>query len=311
MCAIAQTRSVRRRTLSLADLCRASGGIEASRTPRSGVRGAASDRPHETPHLPALDPTVLAQNRLLATVHPDEMQRFAEILTVRPFGLGEIINEPYEPITTVIFPIDAVMSVVAETSTGEQVEAGTIGNEGMVGIAPFLGAESSVLRTMCQIPGDALVAPVGALLAKADGALATAARRYALSFMTMASQGAACNRLHTVEQRAARWLLMINDRHPRNPFQLTQEFFAVMLGTTRPTVSLAATTLRKAGLIEYTRGQMTVLDRPALEEMACECYALITDEYERATGARLRPGVADMRPSLDVVAEVERVVGTE
>ena len=165
------------------------------------------------------------------------------------------------PTTRVIFPIDAVMSVVAETGNREQVEAGTIGNEGVVGIAPFLGAESSVLRTMCQIPGTALLGDAAALLAKADGAVATAVRRYAFSFMTMAAQGAACNRLHTVEQRGARWLLMINDRHPRNPFQLTQEFFAIMLGTTRPTVSLAATTLRKAGLIEYTRGQ-TELDVP-------------------------------------------------
>jgi CRP-like cAMP-binding protein len=187
---------------------------------------------------------------------------------------------------------------VAETSNGDQVEAGTVGSDGVVGIAPFLGAQSSVLRSMCQIPGTALVADVSELLAKADGAMATAVRRYAFSFMTMASQGAACNRLHGVEQRAARWLLMINDRLERNPFHLTQEFFAVMLGTTRPTVSLAAATLRNAGLINYVRGQMTIVDRNGLEEVACECYALITDEYERSLGTRLRPDIPDQQPSM-------------
>jgi CRP-like cAMP-binding protein len=141
---------------------------------------------------------------------------------------------------------------------------------------------------MCQIPGTALVAEVGLLLARADGALATAARRYALSFLTMASQGAACNRLHPIEMRAARWLLMVNDRIERNPFELTQEFFAIMLGTTRPSVTLAADSLRTAGLIEYRRGMITILDRGGLERAACECYALITDEYERAMRTPLR-----------------------
>jgi CRP-like cAMP-binding protein len=234
------------------------------------------------------DVATLRRNRLLATVHDQELARFADILTLKAFGTGEIVSEPYEQITEVLFPIDGVFSVVAETADGSQVEAGTIGNEGVVGLAPFLGSQSSVLRTMCQVPGTALVAEVGPLLAKADGAMATAARRYAMAFLTMASQGAACNRLHSIEQRAARWLLMVHDRLDRNPFELTQEFFAVMLGTTRPSVTLAAEALRRAGLIEYRRGKVTVVDRAGLEDAACECYALITDEYERATGARLR-----------------------
>ena len=245
--------------------------------------------------MPTLDTDTLRGNRLLATVHEDELVRFADILALREYGLGQVVSEPREKITHIIFPLDGVFSVVAQTADGREVEAGTIGNEGVVGLAPFLGAESSLLRSMCQIRGTALVADTGTLLAKADGALATAARRYALSFMTMASQGAACNRLHSIEQRAARWLLMINDRLDRNPFELTQEFMAIMLGATRPSVSLAASVLKKAGLIDYQRGRITIVDRPGLEAVACECYELISDEYERSTGALLRRRPSDER----------------
>ncbi len=261
--------------------------------------------------MPALHTSVLGGNRLLATVHPDELSRFADILTVREFGIGQVVNEPQTKVTEVIFPMDSLFSIIAESGNGDRVEAGLTGPEGVVGIAPFLGAESSGLKSLCQIPGTALVANADTLLARADGALATAVRRYALSFMTMASQGAACNRLHSIEQRAARWLLMIADRIERSPFQLTQEFFAVMLGSTRPTVSLAATSLRKAGLIEYARGHMSIIDRAGLEEVACECYAVITDEYERATGARIRPGIAAVRPSPRLLTNDDAMTGSE
>jgi CRP-like cAMP-binding protein len=238
--------------------------------------------------MPPIPHAELLRNRLLATVHENELSRFADILRIRPFRRGEVVSEPGEPITEVIFPIDGVFSVVAETSDGAQVEAGTIGHDGVVGLAPFLGNEASLLRSMCQVPGTALVADVGQLLARADGALATAARRYALTFMTMASQGAACNRLHPIEQRAARWLLMVHDRIDRNPFELTHEFFGVMLGANRPSVTLAASKLRDAGAIEYHRGQVTILDRALLEGITCECYDVITAEFERVMRTPLR-----------------------
>ena len=241
------------------------------------------------------DLATLRRNRLLATIHEAELARFADILQVRPFDKGEVVSEPGDKIREVIFPLDAVFSVVATTPDGHEVEAGTVGMDGVVGLAPFLGAESSLLRSMCQIPGTALVAEVGLLLAKADGAMASAARRYAHSFMTMAGQGVACNRLHAIEPRMARWLLMVHDRIERNPFELTHEFLAIMLGANRPSVSLAAAVLKQAGLIHYQRGRMTILDRAGLEDVACDCYALITAEYERSTGARLRPGIADVR----------------
>jgi CRP-like cAMP-binding protein len=229
-----------------------------------------------------------SRNRLLTTVHLAELNRFAELFRVQEFPNGHVVSEPGEPITQAIFPLDSVFSVVAATSDGDQVEAGMIGHEGVVGVAPFLGTDATLLRTMCQIPGQALVADTGSLLARADGALLTAARRYALSFMTMASQGAACNRLHAIEQRGARWLLMVNDRVDRNPFELTHEFFSIMLGATRPTTTHAAARLRRLGAIEYRRGRVTILDRPLLETIACECYETITTEYERALRTTLR-----------------------
>ena len=241
--------------------------------------------------------TATAQrNLLLATLHESELARLTDLLDLRPFASGQIVTEAGEPVREIMFPIDGVFSVVATFPEGQEVEAGLIGNEGVVGLAPFLGAESSVLRTMCQIPGSALVASTGEVLAMTNGGLASAARRYAHSFMTMAGQGAGCNRLHPIEQRAARWLLMVHDRIDRNPFELTHEFLAVMLGATRPSVSLAAAAMKRAGLIEYQRGRMTIRDRPGLEDVACDCYEKITDEYERSTGARLRPGVAGLRP---------------
>jgi CRP-like cAMP-binding protein len=238
--------------------------------------------------MPPAAVTDFLRNRLLSTVHHNELERFIDILELTKFGRGAVHAEPGEPVKTVVFPIDAVFSVVAESAEGDQIEAGIIGNEGAVGIAPFLGAESILLRTMCQIPGTGLIADVGPLIARADGALATAVRRYAVVFMTMASQSAACIRLHPVERRAARWLLMASDRVDRNPFELTQEFWAMMLGVARPSVSVVAGELKRAGLISYTRGQLTILDRPGLEQLTCECYGIITEQYRLSLGTNLR-----------------------
>ena len=230
----------------------------------------------------------LLRNRLLATVHLNELERFTDLLELRRFGRGAVHTEPGESVKTVVFPIDGVFSVVAESAEGDQVEAGIIGNEGVVGLAPFLGADSVLLRTMCQIPGTGLVADVAPLIARADGALATAVRRYAVVFMTMASQSAACIRLHPVERRAARWLLMASDRVDRNPFELTQEFWAMMLGVARPSVTVVAGELKRAGLISYSRGRLTILDRPGLEQLTCECYGIITEQYRLSLGTSLR-----------------------
>jgi hypothetical protein len=235
-----------------------------------------------------VEPTLMTRNRLLATMHPVELESFTTVFAVREARSGDVACEPHKAITEVVFPINAVYSMVGETSNGERMAIWPIGNEGVIGMAPFLGAESSVLRTICQVPGTVLVASIGDLYPRADGALVTAIRRYALACLTMAGQGAVCNRLHSVEQRVSRWLLMLDDRVDHRPFGLTHEFFAIMLGSSRPTISVAVVKLRKAGLIEYQRGRMAIVDRGGLEQLACECYQLTTIEYERATRAPMR-----------------------
>lgn len=244
--------------------------------------------------MPPATVAELARNRLLATLHHDELERFTELLSLRRFERGEEQANPGEPTREVIFPVDALFSIVAESSDGAQIEAGMVGSDGAVGLPPFLGAQSTMLRTMCQVPGTGYVADAGHLLARADGALATAIRRYALVFLTMASQGAACMRLHSVEQRAARWLLMVHDRVERDSFELTQEFLAVMLGVARPSVSKVAGRLKRRGLIDYTRGNVTILDRAGLEALTCECYGIIAEEYRRSLGPATTSSV---RPS--------------
>lgn len=194
--------------------------------------------------MPADDAALLTRNRLLATMPAGDLAELATLFELQTWEAGDMLHQPGARVEEVVFPTESVFSVMAETEDGQQVEAGTIGHEGAVGLPPFLDFDSSLLRTMCQIRGEALVARADVLLARPDGALVRAVRRYALAFMTMASQGAACNRLHGIEQRAARWLLMVSDRIDRTPFELTHEFFAVMLGTTRPSVSLAAATLK-------------------------------------------------------------------
>jgi CRP-like cAMP-binding protein len=232
-------------------------------------------------------PTALAKNNhVLAMLPPAELERVSQLLQARDLKANESISEPGQAYAEILFPMTAVCSITVETESGGTVEAGITGADGVVGLPPFLGGTTSPRRTMCQIPGSTLFAPTTELLAL-DGdsaALATLARRYALTFLTQAAQAAACNRLHPLEQRAARWLLMADDRTPEPTFQLTQEFFAMMLGAHRPTVSLAAQMLQRAGVIAYRRGIVTIVDRAGLEEAACECYAVIRADYEMTMG---------------------------
>ena len=166
------------------------------------------------------------------------------------------------------------------------VETGTIGSEGMVGLAWFLGADRAPDQAICQIAGSAkrMDASVLSDATLRDGELGNLLLRYTNAVIKMIAQTAACNRLHPVEERLSRWLLMTLDRVGSTNFPLTQEFMATMLGVRRPTVNIAGSTLQKAGLIRYSRGKITVLDRAGLEAASCECYAQIRDEFSRALG---------------------------
>ena len=232
--------------------------------------------------------SVAAGNALLASLPPAELERVSRLLEQRELGLAENIAGPGQRVDDIHFPLTAVCSIIVETQDGRGVEAGTIGYEGVVGLARLLGAPSSPRRTVCQIQGSTLVGAADDLTAGADTPLADAVRRYASTFITQAAQTAACNRLHSLDQRAARWLLMTDDRTAGSAFHLTHEFFAIMLGAHRPSVSLAAQMLQRRGLIEYTRGNVKILDRAGLEQASCECYGVIRDDYTSTMGVPLK-----------------------
>ncbi len=225
-------------------------------------------------------------NRLLAALPDDERQRLAAHLELVELTLRQLLYEPGKPIEHVYFPVDAVLSVLAVMDDGQAVEVATVGNEGMVGIPVFLGVSVSPGLSFCQLPGRALRMPAGAFreLANGAGAFQQVLQRYTYAFFTQLSQGSACNRLHHMDQRLARWLLLTHDRVGRDQFLLTQEFIAQMLGVRRATVTEAAGRLQRDGLITYRRGILTIADRKGLEAASCECYRIISDEHTRLIG---------------------------
>ena len=233
-------------------------------------------------------------NRLLANLPESERDRIRAVVAVREFAHGETLVAPWAPVTELVFPISSIISFVSETPEGSGVEVATIGNEGMIGAGAFLGSAASPLHTMCQIVGEALVGRTADLVEEDnESPLRMSALRYSQTMLVQASVTAGCNRLHPLEQRAARWLLTTSDRMETTRFTLTHEFFAVMLGAHRPSVSLAAKLLQQAGLITYHRGRVEILDRAGLLEAACSCYRTITEHYEQTMGIRLGNGFTD------------------
>ncbi len=198
--------------------------------------------------------------------------------------LGHVLYDPDARITHVYFPLAGLVSLVLTGADGTTVEAGVIGNEGALGIALFLGAEHSPTKAFFQTPGECYRIGAAAFQDEVErrGALAVLLRRYTHAMFVQAAQSVMCNRLHSVEERLARWLLMTHDRVGSDVLQLTQEFIAQMLGVRRPSVTVVAGTLQGAGLIRYARGRITVLDRGGLEEASCECYGVVRAELERA-----------------------------
>ncbi len=219
---------------------------------------------------------------------PDEVyQRCAQQLALVDLPLRQPLFESDQPIRDVYFPLTAVASLVVPMRDGGVVEAATVGNEGVVGVPVFLGAHSLPMTAFAQIPGRALRIDAGAfreLLAETDGPFATVLQRYSQTLFTQLAQNVACNRLHTVEQRSARWLLMTADRAGGPQFILTQEFLAQMLGVRRASVTQVAGRLAQTGSITSSRGVVTVLDRDQLQQASCECYQTIQNVLERMLG---------------------------
>ena len=226
-------------------------------------------------------------NRLLASLDAATLGRLQPLLQLVNLEQKSPIWEPNQPIEAVYFPIDCVVSVLAVTSDGPTVEIGTVGNEGVAGLPIFFGAESSAGRSIVQVAGSAHRMDSATFRQESgrDGALRQLLHSYALAFITQISQSVACNQAHNVVQRLARWLLMVQDRVGRDEFALTHEFMAQMLAVRRATVTEAAGALQAQELIRYRRGIVAVLDREGLERAACECYALVRDEFNRRLGA--------------------------
>jgi len=198
--------------------------------------------------------------------------------------LGYDLNQP---IQFVYFPLTAVFSLVTIMEDGEGVEVATIGNEGMVGLPLFLGVDRTSARAFTQVPGESLRMPAAAFKEeiRRQGPLTQTLQVYTQALMVQISQGMACNGIHSIRQRCARWLLMTHDRVAAETFPLSQEFLALMLGVRRAGVNKVATELKQAGLIQYSRGVIRILNRKELEDTSCECYQVIKREFDRLLGS--------------------------
>ena len=240
---------------------------------------------HDDTTLPTLPPLAagegVARNRLLASLASEELESLIPALESVPLIVGMPIYEPNRRITHVYFPISGIISMVSEMREGA-VEVGTVGHEGMTGLPLVLKARTMPSRAFVQVPGHAYRMRDEDLF-RAMSEFPRFARllyRFVLALFDQTAQHAACNRLHALEERCARWLLMTHDRVDGDVLPLKQEFLAEMLGVHRPAVTLAAGALQRAGVIRYSRGKVTVLDRSALESASCACYAIIMRRAE-------------------------------
>jgi CRP-like cAMP-binding protein len=229
-----------------------------------------------------------SRNLLLRQLTPAERKRLQQHFEEQSLAFKETLFEQGEPVRAVYFPENGVVSVVTALENGNPVETGTVGNEGMVGLSALLGVAHSPARVFCQIPGYGLRLPAEVIAEERQRATPwfQLLLRYTHFVYAMTAQGAACNRMHAVDARMSRWLLMTHDRVDADDFPLTQDFLAQMLGVARPTVNTAGAMLQKAGFIKYTRGRITVLNREGLESAACECYARIRQEFEDSLNGR-------------------------
>jgi CRP-like cAMP-binding protein len=213
-----------------------------------------------------------------------EYERLLPKLKTVRLDLGEVLYEPGDAIKYVYFPNDSIISLISEVSKTSLLEVGMVGNEGMAGLAVFMGVSFSSTLALVQGSGTAMRMSATAVRTEANrvGSLHRLLHRYSHSFLTQVSQSSACNRFHMVDARLARWLLMTNDRLGAKEFPLTQEFLSNMLGVRREGVSKAAGSLQAGKLIRYSRGLITILNRRGLEAKSCQCYAIIkadTDTY--------------------------------
>ena len=227
-------------------------------------------------------------NQLLCALPEEDMARWRPHLEPVELRLGQVLYEPGSALGHVYFPADAIVSLLYVTEDGDSAEIAVVGHEGVVGIALFMGGETTPNRAVVQSAGTAF--RLRAELIKAEFERSPPVMhlllRYTQALITQMAQTAVCNRHHSIDQQLCRWLLMSLDRLHGNELVMTQELIANMLGVRREGVTGAALELQRDGLIRYARGHITVLDRPALEGRTCECYAVVKAEYDRLLPAR-------------------------
>ncbi len=230
-------------------------------------------------------------NLLLASLSKVKRSRLEPHLERVELKLKQSLTEPEQTISYIYFPVDSVASIVQTMSDGSTVETGIIGREGFIGIQAWLRQKTSSVSSFVQVPGHALrmKRQVFMEMVVDDGSeVNTRIANYVDAYLTLTAVTAACNRIHHVNARLCRWLKMTHNRVMGDSFPMRQEFLAYMLGVHRPSISIAASTLKNAGLIRYERGVLTVLDTKGLEEGCCECYRIIESHFEKALGTAFR-----------------------
>ena len=223
------------------------------------------------------------KNHLLAALSPEIQARFFPLLEMVPLPLGKVVYESGDVLRHVYFPTDSIISLLYVMESGASAEISVVGNEGLVGVAVFMGGESTPSRAIVQSAGSAYRLPGQRLKDEFNrhGELLMLMLRYTQALITQMAQTAVCNRHHSIDQQLCRWLLLSLDRLPDNKLVMTQELIANMLGVRREGVTDAAGKLQRLGVIEYSRGHITVLDRARLEILSCECYAVVKKETDR------------------------------
>jgi CRP-like cAMP-binding protein len=223
------------------------------------------------------------QNHLLSVLPRAVQDRLLDDLEFMPLPLGKVLYESGDVTNAVYFPTDSIVSLLYVMENGASAEISVVGNEGMVGIALFMGGESTTSRAIVQSGGGGYRLPGRRFkdeIAR-HGDLLHVMLRYTQALITQMAQTAVCNRHHSIDQQLCRWLLLSLDRLSGNELVMTQELIANMLGVRREGVTEAAGKLDRLGVISYRRGHITVLDRAALEELSCECYGVVKEESDR------------------------------
>jgi CRP-like cAMP-binding protein len=232
-------------------------------------------------------PTQSYRNRLLQLLPRSDFDALHPHLEAITLEYRQPLLEANQPLRSVYFPVTGVASLVNTMADGSAAEVGTVGNEGIVGLPIILGDELTPMSIYVQVPGTGLRLRTDILRSafQRSVGMRSVMLHYAHAFFNQVAQSAACNHFHTVDQRCCRWLLMTHDRVQSDQFLLTQEFLGMMLGVQRTGVNLAARKLKIDGIIDYRRGQVSILSRTTLERRSCECYAVSKREFDRLLGA--------------------------